>query len=181
MFKPIKPLNILSGIVTVSQLVDIPFEDKKKILFKVLDFCESSNNINYMPDKGLIDFVWDNEDLLSKDELKRVLDILFLKDSWKFGFGRIINMYVDKCNEVEILQFINEVLKVNSINDIDFAKTEGYLQYLFYSFTLLSESWKNKVGLLILKSLNEKFNDSLFDTALVLELIPFDNGLFDKF
>ena len=181
MFKPIKPQNILNSIVIVSQLIDIPFEDKKQILFKVLDFCESNDNIYHLPDNGLINFVWDKEDLLSKDELKRILDILFLDNSWKFGLGRIINMYVNKCNETEILQFIKEVLKIDSINDIDFEKKEGYLQYLFYAFTLLGENLKNELGLLIQKSLKKKFDDKLYDTAIIFDLIEFDETLFKRF
>lgn len=181
MFKPIKPQNILNGIVTVSQIVDISFEDKKKILFKVLDFCESSDNIYYLPDKGLIDFVWDKEDLLSKDELKRILDILFLDNTGKSGFRRVINMYLNKCNEIDIIQFIKEVLKIDSVNEIDFGQMGGYLQYLFYAFTLLGEDLKNELEVLIRKSLNEKFDDKLYDNALIFNLIKFDKELFNKF
>ena len=128
-----------------------------------------------------MNFIDKNENEISKTQIKEILDLFLRDDHSRYGFGRSINIYVEKCTESEIEDFIKTVLKIDDLKDIELDLENKYIGKLFYFFTFLNENLRENIKLRIIKKLEEKFDDKLYDLGIIYDLIDFDENLFKKF
>ncbi|CEJ72037.1 hypothetical protein BN1195_04394 [Chryseobacterium oranimense G311] len=181
LFKPLRIEKTLSKIVLITSLLDIDFNEKKKIITSVVNLCKILENKHSIPFDKLVEFVEINEKEIDKNLTKEIIDLFFLDEHERFGFGRILNIYSEKSSETEIENLIKSLLKVENLKDIEIDLSNRYLGKLFYSFTFLNDNYKDLIKNKIIEKLNKEFDDKLYNLVAIYDLIGFDDKLFQKF
>jgi hypothetical protein len=182
LFRVIHIGGILSRIVMIVSILDIDFRIKEKIIFNTIQLCRILVNKQNIPYSGLINFVEQNENEIGKDLIKNILDLFFCDECERHNFGRAINIYVEKCSEVEIENLIKAILKINDLNEIKISINNLlYRREIFYSFTLLNDDIKKQFKEIIINKLNKEFDSDLFNLACIYGLIDCEKDLFEKF
>jgi len=180
-FTPMRIDHIISKIVLITSFLDIDFEEKKKVILNIIYLSKILEDKHIIPYDELVNFVDKNEDEISKDLVKEIIDLFFFDEHKRYGFGRILNIYSEKSSKEEIENLIKKVLKIDDLKLIEINSDDRYLRSLFYSFTLLDDDFKIKIKNTIINNLNENFDDRLYDLAVIYDIIDFNNDLFEKF
>ena len=173
--------SILSKIVLITSFLDVDFKDKERIIFKIINLSKILEDKNIIPYNELASFVDKNEDEISKDLIKEIIDLFFFDEHKRYGFGRILNIYSEKSSQEEIENLIKTVLKIEDLEQLEINLDNRYLRSLFYSFTHLDDNFKIQLKNKIMDKLNENFDDRLYDFAMLYDIIDFENDLFDSF
>lgn len=181
LFKPIKIEKILSKILIVTSLLDVEFEEKDTIVSNIIRLSKIIENKNKIPHGQLVDFIEQNQHQISKEQIKNILDLFFYDDYNRYAFGRSINIYAEKCTQIELENFIKTILKIKNLEEIEINFENEYFKSLFYSFTLLSEKLKENIKFKITESLKKEFDDELYGYSIIYDLIEFDEDLFKKY
>lgn len=181
LFKPIKIEKILSKILIVTSLLDVEFEEKNTIVSKIIRLSKIIENKNNIPHDQLVDFIEQNQNQIGKEQIKNILDLFFYDNYNRYGFGRSINIYAEKCTQTELEVFIKKVLKIKSLEEIEIDFENEYFTSLFYPFTLLSDDFKRNIKFKITEILKKEFDDELYGYSIVYDLIDFDKDLFKKY
>ncbi|MBW4360666.1 DUF4365 domain-containing protein [Flavobacterium taihuense] len=179
--KPLKVDTILNQILLITSLLNVDYSDKDKILLNVIELCEVLQSKNKIPYNQLIKFVENNEDEISKERIKQILDLFFNDENQKYNFGRAINIYAEKSTKTEIEEFIKRLLKINDLDEIDINLEDKYLKKLFYSFTFLDKDFTDRFIQKIINNLNEKFDRELYNFLSIYGFIGYDEDLFKKY
>lgn len=181
LFKPIKIEKILNKILIITSLLDINFDEKDLIVSSIIKLSKILENKNNIPHDELVNFIEQNEDKISKERIKNILDLFFYDDYNRYGFGRSINIYAEKCTQTELEVFIKNILKIKNLEEIEIDFENEYFRSLFYSFTLLDKDFKENIKFKIIESLKKEFDDELYGYSIVYDLIDFDKELFKKY
>lgn len=178
---PLRIDIILNKIVLITSLLDTDFKEKKGIIQNIIKLCGILKNRHIIPYNDLVKFGEANKDEIDKDLIKSIIDLFFLDEYERFGFGRLLNIYAEKSSEIEIENLIKRLLKVKKLDDIEIDSDNNYFEKVIYLFTFLNNNFKENIKAKITKKLNEEFDEELYDLAIIFELIDFDEELFQKF
>lgn len=181
LFKPIKIDKILNKILIITSLLDIEFREKETIISNIINLSKVIKNKHYIPFDEFVNFIDKNENEISKTQIREILDLFLCDDHSRYSFGRSINIYVEKCTESEIEDFIKTVLKIDDLKNIELNLENKYVKKLFYSFTFLNEDLKGNIKLKIVEKLDRNFDDELYNLGIIYDLIDFDENLFRKY
>jgi hypothetical protein len=181
LFKPIKIEKILNKILVIISLLDVEFEEKDIIVSNIIKLSNIIENKNNIPHDQLVNFIEQNEENINKKRIKNILDLFFYDDYNRYGFGRSINIYAEKCTQIELEDFIKSILKIKNLEEIEIDFENEYFRSLFYSFTLLSEKMKENIKFKITESLKKEFDDELYGYSVIYDLIDFDKDIFKKY
>lgn len=173
----------MNKILIITSLLDIEFKEKEVILSNIINLCKIIKNKHRIPFDELVNFIDKNEKEISKTQIRQILDLFICDDHSRYGFGRSINIYVEKCTESEIEDFIKIILKIDDLKDIELELDleNKYIRKLFYSFTFLNEDFRENIKFKIIEKLEENFDDELYNLGIIYDLIDFDEKLFKKF
>jgi len=180
-FLPIKIDKILSKIVLIITHLDIDYNEKVKLINKIIHLSNEMDDKHMIPYKELVNFVDSNESNITKETIKSIIDLFFFDKHKRYSFGRILNIYCEKCSEIEIEELIKSILKVKKLKDISIDMNNQYLNKLFYAFTLLNNKSKKIITTKISTKLKSTFEVRLYTLATLFDLIEFDIILFDKY
>ena len=179
--KPLKIDKILNKILLITSLLNVDYSDKDKILLNVIELCKVLQDKEKIPYYQLIKFIENNENEITKERIKQILDLFLYVENQRYNFERAINIYAEKSTKSEIEEFIKNLLKVNDLDEIQIDLEDIYLRQLFYSFTFLDDDFKNKFIRKIINSLNEKFDRELYSFVSIYDFIDYDEDLFKKY
>ncbi|MBB4806991.1 hypothetical protein HNP38_002287 [Chryseobacterium defluvii] len=180
-FNPLRIDIILNKIILITSLLDVDFKEKKRIIQSIIKLCDILENKHIIPYSELVKFGEVNEHDIDKDLLKSIIDLFFLDEYERFGFGGLLKIYAEKSSEIEIENLIKAILKVKRLDDIEINSDNEHIEKLFYLFTFLKNDFKEKIKVKITKKLNEEFDAELYDLSIIFKLIDFDKELFQKF
>ncbi|WP_433631522.1 DUF4365 domain-containing protein [Chryseobacterium cucumeris] len=180
-FSPMRIDYILRKIVLITSFLDVDFKEKERIILNVISLSKILEDKHIIPYDELVNFVEKNEDDISKDLVKDIIDLFFFDEHKRFGFGRILNIYSEKSSQNEIENLIKTVLKIEDLEQIEINLDNRYLGKLFYSFTYLNNDLKIQIKNKIIEILNENFDDKLYNLAVIYDIINFSYDFFEKF
>lgn len=179
-FKPLKVNRIISNILTIIQLLEITYKSKSEVFLNILLLANMIKGKYNIPFDRMIRFVEKNEDDMLKDHIKELIDLLISEDR-NYSFGRLINIYVEKSTDEEIENLIKDILKIDDLLKIEIDLDTKYVKKLLYSFTFLKDVYKNDIKLKIIKSLEECFDEKLYQYATIYDLVEYDETLFNRY
>lgn len=181
-FKPIRLQQILDNITLITNNISVPLQNKELLISKILEFCETENGEKFIPESGIINFAKSNEVIISKQLLKRMLEVMSSVDKYsRYNYSEILGIYLKKCNQKESVSFIKKILKISSFDEINFVTNENTMDKLFSSFPSFGDYEKSIIKLTIEKCLNESFNPELYYNAILFDMVDFDISQFDYF
>lgn len=157
------------------------FNEKENVISNIIKLCNIIENKHNIPYDRLISFIEINEFEIKKEFTKQILDLFFFDESERYGFGRAINIYVEKCSRFEVEEFIKNVLNIDDLEKIEIDFENKYFKKLLYSFTFLSNDIKESLKEKIVDSLRNNYNEKLYNLVSIYNLIDYDNDLFMKF